>query len=111
MIGNPPFADVRLDYHGLQLALHDFFLAKSLNLRFKAGGILALVTSHFSLDKQNAGLRESLAEQANFLDAIRLPSDALQAGRRSSPTACSSASGAGRTAHHADPAVEYSPVL
>ena len=75
VIGNPPFADVRLDFQGLPLALHDFFLAKSLDL-LKCGGVLALVTSHFSLDKQNARLREHLAEQADFLDAIRLPSDA-----------------------------------
>jgi SAM-dependent methyltransferase len=50
VIGNPPFADVRLDFHGLRLPLHDYFLAKSLNA-LKPGGILALVTSRFTLDK------------------------------------------------------------
>ena len=44
----------------------------------KPGGILALVTSHFTLDKQNAATREYLAEQADFLGAIRLPSDAFK---------------------------------
>src|SRR5262249_6931658 len=69
VIGNPPFADVRLDFHGLRLPLHDYFLAKSLDA-LKPGGILALVTSHFTLDKQNAVLREQVAEQADFLGAI-----------------------------------------
>ena len=69
VIGNVPFADLRLDYHGTRLALHDFFLAKSLDA-LKPGGVLALVTSHYTLDKQHAGLREHLAQQADFLGAI-----------------------------------------
>lgn len=77
VIGNPPFADVRLDYKGQRLPLHDFFLAKSLDA-LKPGGILALVTSHFTLDKQNAATREALADHADFLGAIRLPSDAFK---------------------------------
>jgi N12 class adenine-specific DNA methylase/predicted RNA methylase len=104
VIGNPPFADVKLDYRGRKLALHDFFLAKSLDA-LKPGGILALVTSHFTLDKQNAAARETLAQQADFVGAIRLPSDAFkQEGtavvtdivflRKRAP---------GEPAHHADP--------
>ena len=58
-------------------ALHDFFLARSLDA-LRPGGILALVTSHFTLDKQNAAARELLASQADFLGAIRLPSDAFK---------------------------------
>ncbi len=77
VIGNPPFADVRLDYRGKKLPLHDFFIAKSLDA-LKPGGVLALVTSHFTLDKQNAATREYLADQADFLGAIRLPSDAFK---------------------------------
>ena len=77
VIGNPPFADVRLDYRGMKLPLHDFFFAKSLDA-LKPGGILALVTSHFTLDKQNAATREYLADRADFLGAIRLPSDAFK---------------------------------
>ena len=57
VIGNVPFADVRLDYRGQKLALHDFFFAKSTDA-LKPGGVLALVTSHFTLDKQNAALRD-----------------------------------------------------
>ena len=77
VIGNPPFADVRLDYRGQKLPLHDFFIAKSLDA-LKPGGILALVTSHYTLDKQNAATREYLADRADFLGAIRLPSDAFK---------------------------------
>ncbi|HUY87458.1 MAG TPA: DEAD/DEAH box helicase family protein [Pirellulales bacterium] len=76
VIGNVPFADVKLEYGGRKLALHDFFFAKSLD-GLKPGGIMALVTSHFTLDKQNAELREHLAAKADFLGAIRLPSDAF----------------------------------
>jgi len=77
VIGNVPFADLKLDYHGQKLSLHDFFFAKSVD-SLKPGGVLALVTSHFTLDKQNAGLREYLASKADFVGAIRLPSDAFK---------------------------------
>ncbi len=76
VIGNVPFADVKLDYAGKRLSLHDFFFAKSIDA-LKPGGVMALVTSHFTLDKQNGTVRELLAEKADFLGAIRLPSDAF----------------------------------
>src|SRR5207244_9475280 len=82
VIGNVPFADLRLDYQGRRLALHDFFLAKSLDA-LKPGGVLTLVTSHYTLDKQHPGLRTHLAQQADFLGAIRLPAEAFaQEGTR-----------------------------
>ena len=68
MIGNVPFADVRLEHGGQKFALHDFFFAKSVDA-LRPGGVLALVTSHFTLDKQNAATREYLAERADFLGA------------------------------------------
>ena len=77
VIGNVPFADLKLDYRGQKLSLHDFFFAKSIDA-LKPGGVLALVTSHFTLDRQNAALREILAAKADFLGAIRLPSDAFK---------------------------------
>jgi len=77
VIGNVPFADVKLDYHGQKLSLHDFFIAKSVDA-LKPGGVLALVTSHFTLDKQNAAAREYLAAKADFAGAIRLPADAFK---------------------------------
>ena len=77
VVGNVPFADLKLDHRGQKLALHDYFFAKSLDA-VKPGGVLALVTSRFTLDKQNAAVRELLAEQADFVGAIRLPSDAFK---------------------------------
>ena len=105
VIGNVPFADVKLDHKGQRLSLHDFFFAKSIDA-LKPGGVLALVTSHFTLDKQNAAIREYLAEQADFVGAVRLPSDAFKREgtrvvtdivflRRRAP---------GEPAKHADPA-------
>src|ERR1700727_29856 len=76
-IGNVPFADVKLDYRGQKLSLHDYFFAKSTDA-LKPGGVLALVTTHFTLDKQNAAIREYLGSKADFVGAIRLPSDAFK---------------------------------
>ena len=77
VIGNVPFADLKLDYRGQKLSLHDYFFAKSVDA-LKPGGVLALVTSHFTLDKQNAAIREHLAGEADFVGAVRLPSDAFK---------------------------------
>jgi N12 class adenine-specific DNA methylase len=77
VIGNVPFADLKLDYHGQKLSLHDYFFAKSVDA-LKPGGVLALVTSHYTLDKQNAALRQYLGSKADFVGAIRLPSDAFK---------------------------------
>jgi N12 class adenine-specific DNA methylase/SAM-dependent methyltransferase len=77
VVGNVPFADVKLEYQGQRLSLHDFFLAKSIDA-LKPGGVLAVVTTHFTLDKQNAAIREYLGERADFVGAIRLPSDAFK---------------------------------
>ncbi len=112
VIGNPPFADVRLDFHGLRLALHDFFLAKGMDA-LKHGGVVALVTSHFTLDKQNASLREHLAERADFLGAIRLPSDAFKRQGTSVVTdlVFFRKRAPGEPANHADPAwLETEPI-
>jgi len=104
VIGNVPFADLKLDYLGQKLSLHDYFFAKSIDA-LKPGGVLALVTSHFTLDKQNAVIREYLGSKADFVGAIRLPSDAFKREgtavvtdivflRKRAP---------GEPAHHADP--------
>ncbi len=77
VIGNVPFADLKLDYRGQRLSLHDYFFAKSIDA-LKPGGAMALVTTHYTLDKQNAAIREYLASKADFVGAIRLPSDAFK---------------------------------
>jgi N12 class adenine-specific DNA methylase len=104
VIGNVPFADLKLDYHGQKLSLHDYFFAKSVDA-LKPGGVLALVTSHFTLDKQNAALREMLASKADFVGAIRLPSDAFKREGTSVVTdiVFLRKRAAGVPAHHVDP--------
>jgi adenine-specific DNA methylase len=77
VVGNVPFADLKLDHRGRKWSLHDYFFAKSVDA-LKPGGALALVTSRYTLDKQNAAIREYLASKADFVGAIRLPSDALE---------------------------------
>jgi N12 class adenine-specific DNA methylase len=77
VVGNVPFADVKLEYQGQKLALHDYFFAKSIDA-LKPGGVMALVTTHFTLDKQNGAIREYMASKADFVGAIRLPSDAFK---------------------------------
>src|SRR5712664_3923745 len=112
VIGNVPFADLRLDYHGTCLALHDFFLAKSLDA-LKPGGVLALVTSHYTLDKQHPGVRAHLAQQADFLGAIRLPAEAFQqeGTRVVTDILCLRKRTAGEAPTHADPAwLETAPL-
>jgi N12 class adenine-specific DNA methylase len=104
VIGNVPFADLRLEYAGTRLSLHDFFLAKSLDA-LKPGGVLAVVTSHYTLDRQQAGLREYLAERADFLGAIRLPAEAFrQEGTKVvTDILCLYKRAAGEATRHADP--------
>ena len=108
VIGNVPFADVKLEHHGERFSLHDYFIAKSVD-SLKPGGVLAVVTSHFTLDKQNASIRQYLAGRADFLGAIRLPSTAFKNEgtavvtdvvflRKRAP---------GEKAHHADPYWEH----
>lgn len=77
IIKNVALADVKLTHKGNRYSLHDYFFAKSLDA-LRPGGVLALVTSHFTMDKQNAAIREYLADQADFVGAIRLPSDAFK---------------------------------
>ena len=72
MIGNVPFADLKLDYHGQKLSLHDYFFAKSIDA-LKPGGVLALVTSHYTLDKQNAAVREYLARRPTSSERFACP--------------------------------------
>ena len=104
VIGNVPFADLKLEYAGSRLSLHNFFLAKSLDV-LKPGGVLVLVTSHYTLDKQDAGLREQLARQADFLGAIRLPSTAFakEGTRVVTDILCLRKRAAGADVNHTDP--------
>ena len=77
VVGNVPFADLKLRYDGTPLALHDYFFAKSLD-SVRDGGVMALVTSRFTMDKRDSRFRERLSEQADFLGTMRLPSNAFK---------------------------------
>ena len=108
VIGNVPFADLKLDYHGQKLSLHDFFFAKSIDA-LKPGGVMALVTTHFTLDKQNAAIREYLALEGGFRWCDPPSLRCVQTrrhGRRHRHRVPSQAR-AGEAAAHADPAVAW----
>ena len=81
-LGNPPYSDRtvhRLDPAGrLGLALHDWFIARSLEL-LRPGGLAAFVTSRWTLDKEDATARLHLAGMADLLAAVRLPEGSLRA--------------------------------
>ncbi|RWC00320.1 MAG: lactate dehydrogenase [Mesorhizobium sp.] len=75
-IGNPPFSDriVRSDraYRSMGLRLHDYFIARSIDL-LKPGGLAAFVTSSGTMDKADSSAREHIAKSADLVAAVRLP--------------------------------------
>ena len=80
VIGNVPFgayqvSDRRYDRH--HFMIHDYFIAKSLDL-VRPGGVVAVVTSSGTMDKQNPAVRQYIANRAELLGAIRLPNNAFQ---------------------------------
>ena len=74
VLGNVPFGSFSIN----GMKIHDYFFMKSLD-KVKPGGIIAFVTSTGTLDKKDASFREELAKQADFLGAIRLPSQSFKA--------------------------------
>lgn len=80
VVGNVPFGnykvpDKRYDRHNF--LIHDYFIAKSLDL-VRPGGVVAVVTSSGTLDKKDSSVREYLANRADLVGAIRLPNNAFQ---------------------------------
>lgn len=81
VIGNIPFNAIRVDdprYNRHGFRIHDYFLAKSLDL-VRPGGIVAVITSKYTMDKANSKVRKYLAQRAKLLGAIRLPNNAFKA--------------------------------
>lgn len=79
-IGNVPFGDYKLNdpkYDRHNFLIHDYFIAKSLDL-VRPGGVVAVITSSGTMDKQNESVRRYLANRADLLGAIRLPNNAFQ---------------------------------
>src|SRR6266567_4274408 len=76
IVGNVPFGDYPVHdptmQRSLTRAIHDYFFAKSLE-KVRPGGVMALITSRYTMDKQDTTIRSYVAEQADLLAAIRLP--------------------------------------
>ncbi|MDD6826111.1 MAG: YodL domain-containing protein [Oscillospiraceae bacterium] len=77
-IGNVPFGDTNLTYKGESLKIHDYFFMQALD-KVKDGGIIAFITSTGTLDKKSEKFRKELADKADLIGAVRLPSGAFKA--------------------------------
>ena len=80
VIGNVPFGDFKVSdkrYDKYNFLIHDYFFAKSLD-KLRPGGVIALVTSKGTMDKENSNVRKYIAQRAELLGAIRLPNDTFK---------------------------------
>lgn len=80
VVGNVPFGAYTVydsDYARQNFYIHDYFLAKSID-KLKPNGLMAVITSSGTMDKQNPAVRKYLAERAELLGAIRLPNTTFQ---------------------------------
>ena len=80
-VGNVPFGNYKVNdkaYNKLNFSIHDYFLAKTLD-QVRPGGVIAFVTSRYTMDKQSPEVRKYIAERADLLGAIRLPNNAFKA--------------------------------
>ena len=80
-VGNVPFGQYKVPdraYDKLGFSIHDYFFAKALD-QVRPGGVVAFVTSRYTLDKQSPEVRRYLAERADLLGAIRLLNNAFKA--------------------------------
>lgn len=89
VVGNVPFGnykvpDKRYDRHNF--LIHDYFIAKSLDL-VRPGGVVAVVTSSGTMDKKDSSVREYIANRADLVGAIRLPNNAFQRNANTSVVA------------------------
>jgi N12 class adenine-specific DNA methylase/adenine-specific DNA methylase len=80
-VGNVPFGSYKVSdwaYDKLGFPIHDYFFAKTLD-QVRPGGVIAFVTSRYTMDKQSPEVRRYIAQRADLLGAIRLPSNAFKA--------------------------------
>ena len=80
-IGNVPFGQYQVNdraYNKLGFSIHDYFFAKTLD-QVRPGGVIAFVTSRYTMDKQSHEVRKYIAQRAELLGAIRLPNNAFKA--------------------------------
>jgi len=79
-LGNVPFGNFKVmdkKYDKNNFLIHDYFFAKTLD-KVRPGGIVAFITSHGTLDKENPSVRKYIAQRADLLGAIRLPNDTFK---------------------------------
>ena len=80
-VGNVPFGQFKVQdrrYDRLNLSIHEYFFAKTLD-KVRSGGVVAFVTSSYTMDKRTGNVRKYIAQRAELLGAIRLPNDTFKA--------------------------------
>ena len=79
-LGNVPFGNFKLSdkrYDKNNFLIHDYFFAKTLD-KVRLGGVIAFITSHGTMDKENPSVRKYIAQRADLLGAIRLPNNTFK---------------------------------
>ena len=80
-VGNVPFGQFKVQdrrYDRLNLSIHEYFFAKTLD-KVRPGGVVTFVTSSYTMDKRTSNVRKHIAQRAELLGAIRLPNDTFKA--------------------------------
>ena len=80
-VGNVPFGQYKVNdkaYNKLGFSIHNYFFAKAID-QVRPGGIIAFVTSRYTMDSKDSTARKHMAERADLLGAIRLPNNAFRA--------------------------------
>ena len=80
-VGNVPFGNYKVNdkaYNKLNFSIHNYFFAKAID-QVRPGGVVAFVTSRYTLDSKDSSARKHMAERADLLGAIRLPNNAFKA--------------------------------
>ena len=80
-VGNVPFGNYKVNdraYNQLGFSIHNYFFAKAID-QVRPGGIVAFVTSRFTMDSKDSSARKYLAQRADLLGAVRLPNNAFKA--------------------------------
>ena len=81
VVGNVPFGNYKVNdkaYNKLNFSIHNYFFVKAID-QVRPGGIVAFVTSRYTLDSKDSAARKHIAERADLLGAIRLPNNAFRA--------------------------------
>ena len=80
-VGNVPFGNYKVNdkaYNKLGFSIHNYFFAKAID-QIRPGGVIAFVTSRYTMDSKDSTARKHMAERADLLGAIRLPNNAFKA--------------------------------